>query len=102
MNTITEIRGEYTVLFESREDGWESECWHKKDSGLRHRKGAPAWIMTGPNGFREEHWCNNGLLHRENGPAFIRMENGKKAEVYCLRGEAMSKEEFEELTHRLL
>ncbi|MDD9901506.1 MAG: hypothetical protein OXT65_11040 [Alphaproteobacteria bacterium] len=51
--------------------GGRTEEWHK---GLNlHRDGAPARIYKGWN-RTEETWFQNGRKHRENGPAFIRVD----------------------------
>ena len=41
------------------------------NSKLHSYKDEPAQIIWDSNGNAERRWCNNGLLHRKNGPAII-------------------------------
>lgn len=63
------------------------EYW-RTDNGVLHREGGPARRWRDGT----EEWIMNGLTHREDGPAIVRPSGHNE---YWINGNPLSKEEFD-------
>jgi len=52
-----------------RSDGTVVEGWYR--NGVLHREDGPAYVERRPDGTVVEGWRKNGVLHREGGPARV-------------------------------
>lgn len=71
------------------------KTYYKLGTHDQHRIGGPA-VIYGDKTEGSEEWWEDGLLHREDGPAKTIFRGGSKGEyTYARRGVILSKEEFE-------
>jgi hypothetical protein len=54
----------------------------KKGTNIKHNPCGPAMIYYADGGFIEREWWLNGLMHREDGPAF----EGRSYELWYIYG----------------
>jgi len=68
-----------------RPDGTVVEEWHK--DGVLHREDGPAYVEHRPSGTVVERWHKDGIHHREDGPAYVeRRPNGTVVEWWYRNG----------------
>lgn len=60
------------------------------EHGLHRDDDTPAWKSI--IGLRKEHWYQNGVLHRLNGPAYIEYHGSMKVEYYAQMGRFIKRE----------
>jgi hypothetical protein len=73
------------------EDYWGNGKWYDDEQGLLHREDGPAF--EGSDGLKS--WYFHGKLHREDGPAIERSDGTKE---WFLNGKQLNKELYEKLT----
>jgi hypothetical protein len=56
--------------------------WFKKGTNIKHNPCGPAMIYYADGGVIEREWWLNGLMHREDGPAF----EGRSHELWYIHG----------------